>query len=218
MKTMLLLLRKELRLTLHPTAPIFLCLSAMLMIPSYPYLVAFFYTTLAIFFTCLNGRENQDVPYTLLLPVSKRDVVKARFLTVVLLENAQILTAIPFAILRQKMIPAPNPVGMDANIALLGFAFLLYGLFNLIFFRVYYRDVKKVGTAFLWGSAAVLILICTVEACAHIVPFVRDVLDTPDPLHLPDKLLTLLLGLMFCSCTTLCAFRRAVKDFDAQDL
>lgn len=218
MKTMLLLLRKELRLTLHPTAPIFLCLSAMLMIPSYPYLVAFFYTTLAIFFTCLHGRENQDVTYTLLLPVSKQDVVKARFLTVVLLEAAQLLTAIPFAILRQKLIPAPNPVGMDANAALFGFALLLFGLFNLVFFRVYYGDVKKVGTAFLWSSAAVFLLVCAVEACAHAVPFVRDVLDTPDPLHLPDKLLTLLLGLMFCSWATLHAFRRAVKDFDAQDL
>ena len=85
---MRLMLRKELRLALHPTAPMFLALSAMLMIPSYPYLVAFFYTGLAVFFTCLNGRENQDVFYSMLLPVAKRDLVRARFLTVTLLEAA----------------------------------------------------------------------------------------------------------------------------------
>ena len=55
------LLRKELVLALHPTAPLFLALSAMLLIPNYPYLVAFFYTGLGVFFTCLNGRENDDV-------------------------------------------------------------------------------------------------------------------------------------------------------------
>ena len=89
MKTMKHLLLKELRLALHPTALIFLGLSAMLLIPSYPYLVVFFYTGLAVFFTCLNGRENKDVTYTLLLPVSKADVVRARFLVVMLLEAAQ---------------------------------------------------------------------------------------------------------------------------------
>ena len=215
---MKLLLRKEIRLALHPTAPLFLALSSMLIIPNYPYLVAFFYTGLAVFFTCLNGRENQDVGYTLLLPVSKHDVVKARFLTVMLLETAQVIVAIPFAVLRQRLIAAPNAVGMDANIALFGFAFLLLGLFNLTFFRVYYRDVKKVGTAFLWSSAAVFVFICTVEACAHAVPFVRDVLDTPDPLHLPAKMTALAAGVLLWLMLSGVALRRAIRDFDHQDL
>ncbi|MGN1020604.1 MAG: ABC-2 transporter permease [Aristaeellaceae bacterium] len=215
---MKLLLRKELRLSLHPTAPMFLALSAMLLIPGYPYLVAFFYTGLAVFFTCLSGRENQDVFYAMLLPVAKRDIVRARLLTVSLLEMAQVLLAIPFAILRQRLIPDPNPVGMDANIALFGFALGQLGLFNLVFFRVYYRDVRKVGTAFLWGSSAVFLWICLVEASAHAVPFVRDVLDTPDPLHLPQKLLTLLAGLALWALLTLRACRRAERDFDRQDL
>lgn len=215
---MKLMLRKELRLSLHPTAPMFLALSAMLMIPSYPYLVAFFYTGLAVFFTCLNGRENQDVFYSMLLPVAKRDIVRARFLTVSLLEAAQLLLGVPFAILRQRLIPDPNPVGMDANIALFGLAMMLLGLFNLVFFRVYYRDVRKVGTAFLWSSGAVFVFICLVETCAHVVPFVRNVLDTPDPMHLPQKLLTLLAGLMLWALFTLRACRRAERDFEKQDL
>ena len=60
---MLNLLRKELRLAVHPTSWIFLGLSLMLLIPSYPYYVAFFYTGLGIFFTCLSARENQDISY-----------------------------------------------------------------------------------------------------------------------------------------------------------
>lgn len=215
---MKLLLMKELRLALHPTAPMFLALSAMLLIPSYPYLVAFFYTGLAVFFTCLSGRENQDVFYSMLLPVAKRDVVRARFLTVCLLEAAQLVAAIPFAILRQTLISLPNPVGMDANVALFGFAFLLLGLFNLTFFRVYYRDVRKVGTAFLWASGAVFLWICAAEASAHAVPFVRDVLDTPDPQHLPAKLAALLIGAIGWCTMTAAAYRQAQRDFDRQDL
>lgn len=36
------LLIKEIKLSLHPTIPIFLLLSAMLIIPNYPYYVVFF--------------------------------------------------------------------------------------------------------------------------------------------------------------------------------
>ena len=212
------LLIKELRLALHPTAPLFLALSAMLLIPSYPYLVVFFYTGLAVFFTCLNGRENQDVFFTMLLPVSKQDVVKARFLTVTLLEMAQVLIAVPFAILRHRLILQPNPVGMDANVAFFGFALMLLGLFNRVFFGIYYRDVRRVGTAFLWSSAAVFLWITLVEACAHAVSFVREVLDTPDPLHMPQKLLTLLAGAAVYALLTWRACRQAVRDFDRLDL
>ena len=99
---MLKLLQKELRLCMHPTAPIFLLLSAMLLIPNYPYYVAFFYTGLAVFFTCLTGREQHDVAYTLSLPVRKRDAVRARFLFTVLLQLAQLLLAVPFLVLRAR--------------------------------------------------------------------------------------------------------------------
>ena len=73
------LMKKELKLAMHPTAPMFLALSAMLLIPNYPYYVIFFYTSLAVFFICLTGRENHDIFFTMLLPVSKKDVVKADF-------------------------------------------------------------------------------------------------------------------------------------------
>ncbi|MBQ8655412.1 MAG: ABC-2 transporter permease [Clostridia bacterium] len=215
---MRLLLRKELHLALHPTAPLFLALSAMLLIPSYPYLVAFFYTGLAIFFTCLNGRENQDVAYTLLLPVSKEDVVRARFFMVILLETAQLLTALPFVILRQTVLTEPNPAGMDANLALIGLALMQMGLFNLTFFRIYYRNVIRVGAAFLWAGGAVFLFITAAEASTHILPFVRDVLDTPDPRHLTAKLAVLAAGAGAYILMTVQAMRRAVKDFRRQDL
>lgn len=218
MKNLLLLLRKELRLTLHPTAPLFLGLSALLIIPNYPYLVTFFYTTLAVFFTCLNGRENRDVVYTMLLPVAKGDVVNSRMLLVCLLEGLQLLCCIPFAILRQKLIADPNAVGMDANIALFGFALVMLGLFNLVFFGIYYRDVQKVGAAFAWASGVEFLFICLTEGSAHILPFVRDVLDTPDPLYLPQKLAMLLACVLVYMALTAFAWRRALKHFSAQDL
>ena len=88
------LLRKEFKLALHPTAIIFLALSAMMLIPNYPYYVIFFYTGLAVFFICLSARENNDVVYSMMLPAAKSDIVKARILMAALLEIAQIVIEI----------------------------------------------------------------------------------------------------------------------------
>ena len=103
---------------IHPTGYIFLLFGVMLLIPNYPYLVAFFYQTLAIFFTFMNGNTTNDIFFTALLPVRKRDVVKARLGTVIGLEVLQMLIAVPFAILRSQISPTENLAGLDAGLAL----------------------------------------------------------------------------------------------------
>ena len=212
------LLKKEFTLSMHPTGILFLGLSAMLLIPNYPYLVSFFYTGLAVFFICLNGRENGDIPFMMLLPVAKRDLVRARFMTVVALQIAQIILSAPFAVLRQKIMPEGNAAGMDANIALLGMAFVLYGIFNIVFLTGYYKDVSKVGVPFVLSSMAVFVWVGIVEACTFIVPFFKEKLDTPDTLFLTEKLMVLFVGVIVYVLLTFFAFKRSVCLFEKQDL
>ena len=212
------LLKKEFALAMHPTAPIFLMLSAMLLIPNYPYYVVFFYTGLAVFFTCLTGRENHDIDYTVQLPVAKRDVVRARFAFVLILEGVQMVIAVPFAMLSQSLPVSGNEVGMDANLSLFAFSLVLLGLFNLIFFSIYYKNVRQVGKAFVVSSSVVFLYIIVLETLTHMVPFLRDQMDTPDPQYLPQKLLVFAAGLLIFSLLTLTSYRRAVKCFEAQDL
>lgn len=212
------LLYKELRLAIHPTSLLFLGLSAMMLIPNYPLSVTFFYSCLSVFFLCLSGRENKDILYTMLLPVRKRDLVQARILTVVLLQLAQLLLCLPFLFLRGLYPPEGNLVGMDANIALLGFGLVLLGAFNFVFFRQYYRDPGKVGVPFLLGCGAVLFCILLTESLPHFVPFVRDRLDTPDPLFLPQKLLTLGAGALVYALLTLFSLWSSQRRFEVLDL
>lgn len=212
------LLRKEFRLAMHPTNVMFLGLSAMMLIPNYPYYVTFFYTTLALFFTCLNGRENNDIPYSANLPVKKRDIVRARYWYFVIFELAQMLVAAPLAILRQGMDMPGNAVGMDANIALFGFTFLMYALFNAVFFRVYYQNVYNVGKAFVISSIVTFVYICIAEASAHIVPFVRDCLDTPDTMFVMEKCIVLAIGAAVFAAVTILSCKDSVKRFEAEDL
>lgn len=212
------LLMKEIRLTMHPTNLIFLALSAMLLIPDYPYYVTFFYTTLGLFFTCLNAREMHDIEYSMTLPVRKRDVVRGRMLLAAAVEGVQVLLAIPFAAIRQRMPLPGNSVGMDANIAFFGLALGMLGLFNLLFFPMYFRHPEKIGGAFLLASAAEFLYMGVAEALTHVVPFFRDRLDTPDPLFLGEKLAALLGGLALYALMTAIACKSAEKRFETVDL
>lgn len=215
---MIKLLAKELRLAMHPTSLIFLGLSAMILIPNYPYLVTFFYTGLGVFFTCLSGRENHDIAYSIALPVKKSDIVKARVLFVVAVELAQMAIVVPFALLRAGMPLPGNMVGMDANVAFFGFAFMLLGIFNAVFFGIYYRDVRQVGKAFGAASVWVFAFIAVVEAACHAVPLFRDRLDRPDPEELGLKLATLALGAIAYIALTAAAYARGRRGFERQDL
>ena len=58
---MKLLMKKEWKLTVTPVPLLFLLLSALVLVPSYPYYVTFFYNALGIFLMLQAARENRDV-------------------------------------------------------------------------------------------------------------------------------------------------------------
>ena len=100
---MKLLMKKEWKLTVTPVPLLFLLLSALVLVPSYPYYVTFFYNALGIFLMLQAARENRDVYYMALLPLTKRDLVRARFSTIVTLQLLQALVCVPFMLLRRSL-------------------------------------------------------------------------------------------------------------------
>ena len=149
-KTIKLLL-KEFRLCMHPFAYVSVLLSALVFVPGYPYGVCCFYVMLAVYFISLSARENHDAGFTLTLPVSRKDAVRARIVFCALIELAQIAVMALFIILKYTAGFMPNPAGLDAGLALTGEGLLLCAVFNIIFFPIYYRDINKPGRAFLFA-------------------------------------------------------------------
>ena len=90
------LLKKEFTLFTHPTSWMFLLFAAMMLIPGYPMYIPLFWATLGLFYACISARENNDLYYTLLLPVRKCDAVRARGLYFALVELLQLVACVPF--------------------------------------------------------------------------------------------------------------------------
>ena len=162
------LLYKQFRLVCHPMSWVFAFFGVMLLIPAYPYTVVFFYATLGLFFTFMQGREQRDGDFSALLPIRKGDTVRASAAFCAIMELIGLVIAVPFAILGAKINPhGGNPVGLDANVALFAAALIIYAVFNSVFLPTFYRTGYKVGTAYVIAliPTAVVMLLC--EALPH---------------------------------------------------
>ena len=212
------LLAKEFKLCMHPLGYFMPLFSVLVLVPGYPYGVCCFYTTLVAFFICLTARENHDAAYTLMLPVSREEAVRARILLCAGLEIVQLAAMGVFILVKYAIGTTPNPAGLDAGLALIGDGLLIYALFNMIFFPVYYRDIKKPGVAFLFASVAVFLWVVLEIVATYTVPFVQFQLDTPDPAYLGEKGLFTLGGLALFAAGTWMAEIKSAKKFGEADL
>ena len=224
---------KDLRLAAHPMMYVFALFGAMLLIPSYPYTVAFFYGLLGIFFTFLNGRENKDVYYCAmlqaarenrdvyymaLLPVTKREQVRARTWMVVAVELTELVLAVPFAVLSVHINPnGTNLAGIDANVALFGAVLLIFGVFNAVFLPAFYRTAVRVGRSFLLAVVPMTVLMVLVEALSHF-PVIGPYLDATDAAGQMRQLPVLAAGAAAFALLSWLAFRRAAKNYELVDL
>ena len=209
---------KNWRLAMSPVPLLFLLLSGLILIPNYPYYVTFFYNSLGIFMWIQSLRENRDTAYMMLLPVTKAEMVRARLRTVVQLELLQLLACVPFMVLRASYGHLNNAVGIEANAAFLGLGLVQMGLFNLVFFPMHYRNAYDLGKPFLAASAAELFYIVLVEACDHVIPYMKTVCES---YALSDQLRQwpmLLGGVAVFALLTWAAERSSVRRFEKVDL
>ena len=213
---MMTLLYKEMRLAAHPTSIVFAFLGCLVLVPAYPYSVIFMFGCLAPYLTFLNARETNDVWYTAVLPVTKRESVLGKCLLVVFFQLFQLLFSVPFALLRNTLDIANNPVGLDATAAWYGFGLLLYAMYDLVFLTAFYKNGYKAGTAFVLAAIPMLLLMAASEAPAHIPALVW--MDSCQPRHLLIQLPILMAGIV---CYGLCvplAYRISAKHFEKVDL
>ena len=163
------LLRKEFRLAMHPITPMMVLLSAMVLIPNYPYVVIFFYVSMAIFFTCLLGRENNDIIYSLNLPIRKRSIVKARLLFAVIIQLVQLAVMIPFSLLNQHRDAPCNQAGMDASVVLFACAGLdVVSTYAVPFVR---ERLDTPGASFLWEKLIFFALCALIYGILTVVTY-----------------------------------------------
>lgn len=154
------LLYKEFRLAMHPICYLFIFLFPfMMLIPSYPLGIGFIYvlTCYPILFLGANkGQQSNDLLYSVLLPVRKKDIVKARIITVIIMQVAFMVLMsalyplarfINAAIIQNVSDPEKYIIpglGLNSYVLLLAFGIVGYAIADLIFFPIYYKKGRSI--------------------------------------------------------------------------
>ncbi len=174
------------RLSMHPICYIFIVLFPfMILIPSYPLGIGFIYvlTCYPILFLGANkGQQSNDLLYSTLLPVRKKDIVMARILTVIFMQIAFILVMtalypvariINNAVVQSAEKPSEYMIpglGLDSYVLLLAIALIGYAIADLIFFPIYYKHGKSIVMSTLFTILGFVVYIGVVTIGLPYIP------------------------------------------------
>ena len=189
------LLYKEFKLAMHPICYIFIALfPIMILIPSYPLAVDFIYVLSCypiLFLGANKGQQSNDLLFSTLLPVRKKDIVLARIFTVIFMQVAFMVVMsclYPLAYLiygngvideeTGKIVDLSVGFGLNSYVIVLAIALIGYALADLIFFPIYYKNGKSIVMStlftilgfviYLGATTIALPYIIGIEACNSI--------------------------------------------------
>ena len=160
------LVYKEFKLAMHPVCYLFVALfPLMILVPDggYPRAVGFIYVLSCypiLFLGANKGQQSNDLLFSTLLPVRKKDIVMARIITVAVIQFAFMIIScclLPLAFMIRDSIAAqaasdpkalesitPIGLGIDAYPLILAAAIIGFSLADLIFFPIYYKNGKSI--------------------------------------------------------------------------
>jgi hypothetical protein len=170
------LLYKEFKLAVHPLIYLFIPIFALTIItPAFPPCVMFVYVVSCytiLFLGANKGQQSNDLLYSALLPIRKKDIVKARIFTCIfihLLFLAITLALLPMAINSHNDLvniaisegTAYEDFGYSVNqfLAVAGFSIIGYGIVDIIYFAIYYKKGKSIVASTLISGLAMFIFV-----------------------------------------------------------
>ena len=214
------ILRKEMTLSASVLSYLFIAFGLMFFIPGYPILCGVFFTTLGIFQSFQNAREANDLVFSALLPIGKKDVVKSKFLFSCLIELCSLFLMAFATVIRMTVLKdAPayrNNVMMNTNLFALAIALLMFGLFNLIFVGGFFKTAYKLGKPFVTYIIAAFLMVGIGETLHHI-PGLQAV-NAFGFEYFSLQIGSLMIGILTYIIITLLSYGHACRNFEQIDL
>ena len=211
------LLRKEFTLSASHLTYVFLAFTLMSFIPNYPPLVGAFFVCRGLFNPFQKTREENDVVFTVLLPVKKTDAVTAKYLFCLINEVIALLLIAAFIPVKRVLCSAAPEVYtfslMSTNLTALGFYALVFTAFNTIFLGGFFKTAYKIGKPFIFFCIVAFILVVLGETLHHI-PGLENLNDY----SLFPSVIPCVIGLFVLAFGTLLSLNSAKKSFETIDL
>ncbi|MCJ8012991.1 ABC-2 transporter permease [Paenibacillus sp. KQZ6P-2] len=211
------LVMKDLKLGIQPMFFVFPILLGMLMlIPSWIYFLVpmyFFWISVPNMFG--NFKTQNDLMFTSMMPVTKKDIVKARVSVIVILEILHIGFAVIFGLVHDLVYSNLNITYyfFAPSMGFWGLCMAMLAIFNIILIPMYYKTAYKFSGALFSATSAAMIFAGIVQWLGIQIKSVSDIFNVTIADHIAIHASVLIAGIVIFAAFTLIAYRIAVKRF-----
>ncbi|MCR2808050.1 ABC-2 transporter permease [Paenibacillus soyae] len=214
------LLMKELKLGVGPFfyAMPFLT-GALMLIPGWLYFLVTLYFCFITVPNMFAGYKTQnDLIFTSMLPVTKKDSVKAKVSVVVLLELMHIAVASIYGLISTRLYPNVTYFFFPPSPGFWGLTFVMLAIFNLVFIVMYYKTAYKYGAPTIVSVTAAILFAGGAEWLGIQSSFVSDLFKGAGLDNLAAQYSILLAGIAIFAIFTIIAYYIAIKRFEKVEM
>lgn len=214
------LLMKELKLGVSPFFYIMPFLTgALMLIPGWLYFLVILYFCFITVPNMFAGYKTQnDLIFSSMMPVTKKDIVKARVSVIVILELIHIVVAMIYGIITLRLYPNLKYIFFAPSFGFWGLCFVMLAIFNIIFISMYYKTAYKYGAAAFVSIAAAMLFAGGAEWLGIQNSFVFVLLKGTGADNLAIQLSILITGIVIFAIFTLIAYHIANKRFEKVEI
>jgi len=209
------LIYKELKLSIHKFFLILpFMLSLLMFIPQWIYTIAFMYFFwISIINICSGYIAKQDNSFTAMLPVTKSDIVKSKIVAILSIEGLHLFTGIVMGVVHNQIYGTYN-FFMDMNLAFFSAMFVMFAIFNIIFFPWYFKTAYFYGKPVIYGAVATLIFAFVIEYGTIRFAFMRNIFEG----EMSIQWIVTLVSAILVGILTFVTVKKSVRNFTSLGL
>ena len=211
------LVKKDLILGINRMFFIYPALLGLLMlIPSWVYFLVpmyFFWISVPNMFN--NFKTQNDMLFTSMMPVTKKDMVKARVAVIAILELLHVGFAAIFGVIHDLVYANMN-IGYQFFAPSMGFwglCLVMMAIFNIVLIPLYYKTAYKFSVPLILATASAMIFAGVAQWLGIQIKSVSDIFNVTISEHIGLHASILAAGIVIFAAFALIAYRIAVRRF-----
>ncbi|BBI33375.1 ABC-2 transporter permease [Cohnella abietis] len=209
------LLLKELKLGVSPFFYVLPFLTgALMLIPGWLYFIVFLYFFSITVPNMFGGYKTQnDLIFSIMMPVTRKDIIKARVAVIVILELLHIVTAVIYGMISTLLYPNLKYLFFGPTIGFWGLCFVMVAIFNIIFISMYYKTAYKYGAPTIAAITGAMLFAGGAEWMGISNSFVFELFKGTGADNMVSQISILIAGIAIFAAFTITAYHIAIKRF-----
>jgi ABC-2 type transport system permease protein len=191
---------------------------ALFLIPQWLFFIAlmyFFFISVPNIFGAFNSQN--DFGFAIIMPVSKDEIVKGKILSLIIIELLHLLIGAIFAFIHLKIYGIDNFM-LDLNFAFFGISFMMFAIFNIVFFPLYFKSAYNFGIPTIAANVAAILFAAVVELLVFFNPNFNYFLEGKSPEMKRLQIFILIGGILIFALFNHITYRISAKRFEKIDL